>query len=39
MTPKEQMKKWLAQHPNATPEEIWLAGYWQCSDNWCNKEK
>ena len=35
---KEQMEKWIQQHPNATIEEAWMAGYWQCSDNWCKKE-
>lgn len=34
----DQMKKWLTAHPNATREECYQAGYFQCSDNWCNKE-
>ena len=36
---KEQMKKWLSEHPDCTPEEAWEAGYWQCCDNWCKQKK
>lgn len=35
----EQKEKWLKAHPNATPDEIWEAGYWCCTDNWCNKKR
>ena len=21
-------EEWLSEHPDATPKEIWLAGYW-----------
>ena len=24
----KQAEEWLKAHPKATPEEIWLAGYW-----------
>jgi hypothetical protein len=39
MTYKEQMAEWIAKHTEATIEEAWLEGYWQCSRNWCSKEK
>lgn len=39
MNYKEQMKEWLSKHPDATIEEAWEAGYFQCSVNWCSKEK
>lgn len=32
----DQRNEWLAKHPNATPEEIWTAGYMQSTENWCN---
>lgn len=32
-------EEWLSEHPNATPKEIWLAGYWKSTDNWCNRTK
>lgn len=31
--------EWLSEHPDATPREIWLAGYWKSTDNWCNRTK
>jgi len=34
----EQRKKWISKHPKATIEEAWDAGYFQSSENWCNKE-
>lgn len=34
MNYKDQMKKWLAEHPDATAEQIWEAGYHQCTENW-----
>ena len=37
MVYKEQMEEWLKKHPDATPEEIWMGGYWQATDNWCNR--
>ena len=24
----KQAEEWLSEHPDATPKEIWLAGYW-----------
>lgn len=30
---------WLSEHPDATKKEIWLAGYWQSTYNWCNSAK
>ena len=35
----EQREKYLREHPNATPEEIWNAGYWTCSENWCKGKR
>ncbi len=35
----DQKEKWLKEHPNATPSEIWEAGYWTCTDNWCNRKR
>lgn len=32
-------EEWLSEHPDATKKEIWLAGYWQSTDNWCNRTK
>ena len=29
------MNRWLADHPDATAEEAWEAGYLTCTDNWC----
>jgi hypothetical protein len=34
----DQMKAWLLAHPDATQEECYKAGYFQCTDNWVNKE-
>jgi hypothetical protein len=36
---KKQMEEWLKSHPRATLEEAWLAGYWTCTDNWCQKRR
>ena len=36
MNYKEQMRKWLAAHPDATTEEAWEAGYMTSTDNWCH---
>lgn len=30
---------WLNEHPDATKKEIWMAGYWKSTDNWCNRTK
>lgn len=35
----KQAEDWLRDHPKATPVEIWLAGYWQSTDNWCNRKR
>ena len=35
----KQAEEWLKAHPKATPKEIWLAGYWQSTDNWCNAKR
>lgn len=33
-------EEWINEHPDATKKEIWLAaGYWQSTDNWCNRTK
>lgn len=33
-------EEWLSeQHPDATKKEIWMAGYWKSTDNWCNQTK
>jgi hypothetical protein len=39
MTYEQQMRKWLAEHPNATAEEAWKAGYFQSTTNWCRHER
>ncbi len=39
MTYLDQKQKWLAEHPDATPEEAWEAGYLQCLKNWCKKKR
>lgn len=31
---KEALEMWLA-----SKKEIWLAGYWKSTDNWCNRTK
>jgi hypothetical protein len=31
-------EQWVKQHPKATPTEAFVAGYWKCSEAWCNKE-
>ena len=36
MSYKEQMKDWLSNHPDATPEEAYEAGYLQSNVNWCH---
>lgn len=33
----DQMKTWLAKHPEATLEEAYKAGYFQSTYNWCNR--
>lgn len=31
--------EWVKAHPNATPKEAYLAGYWQECDNWVKQKK
>ena len=33
----KQAEDWLNEHPDATNKEIWMAGYWKSTDNWCNR--
>lgn len=35
----KQAQRWLSDNPDATPMEAWLAGYWQCTDNWCEQKR
>ena len=35
----EQRKKWLKEHPDATLEEAWEAGYVTSTNNWCNTKR
>ena len=35
----DQRNEWLKKHPKATAEEIWEAGYWTATDNWCSKKR
>lgn len=37
MSYKDQKKKWLSEHPDATPDEAYEAGYRQSTDNWCKQ--
>lgn len=36
MNYKDQMKEWLREHQDATPEEAYEAGYMQSNLNWCH---
>lgn len=36
---KTQKEAWLKAHPKATAAEAWEAGYVQCTENWCRKER
>lgn len=36
---KTQKEAWLKAHPKATVAEAWEAGYVQCTENWCRKER
>lgn len=33
-----QMRKWLSSNRDATIRDAWLAGYRQCTGNWCRQE-
>lgn len=35
----QQCKKWVKEHPKATLEETWMAGYFQSTSNWCKKTR
>ena len=35
----KKAEEWIEAHPDATKKEIWLAGYWQSTENWCNGTK
>lgn len=35
----EQMEGWVKEHPGATLKDAWKAGYLQCTDNWCGKDR
>jgi len=39
MSYKKQMSEWIKNHPDATIEEAWDAGYVTCINNWCNKKR
>jgi hypothetical protein len=36
MSYKDQKKKWLSEHPEATPDDAYEEGYRQSTLNWCN---
>ena len=35
MNYKEQMREWLSEHPEATVEQAFEAGYMTSNSNWC----
>lgn len=35
----EQAEEWTSSHPEATTKEAYLAGYWQSTENWCNRKR
>lgn len=39
MSYKKQKEAWLTQHPTATIEEAYEAGYKQSTENWCNTNR
>lgn len=32
-------EEWFSEQSDATKKEIWMAGYWKSTDNWCNRTK
>ena len=38
-TMPKQRELWLQQHPNATLEQAYTAGYFQSTENWVKKSK
>ena len=39
MSYKDDMRKWVEEHPSATIEEAYNAGYLQCVENWCKGKR
>lgn len=39
MSCKEKMRAWLQEHPEATPEEAFEAGWYACTDAWCHGKR
>ena len=39
MSYKDQKNKWLSEHPDATLDEAYEAGYHQSTDNWCKSKR
>ena len=35
----KKAEEWIEAHPYASKKEIWLACYWQSTENWCNGTK
>ncbi len=35
----DQKIQWLKEHPDATLDEAYTAGYFQSTDNWVNKTR
>lgn len=35
----QQRDEWLAEHPHATAEEAWEAGYLTSTANWCEQKR
>lgn len=35
----EDMRKWLDEHPSATTEDAYRAGYFKCTENWCKGKR
>jgi len=34
-----QADEWLEKHPDATPKEAFVAGYWAECDNWIQQKR
>jgi len=39
MNYKDQMKEWIAKHPQATIAQAWESGYLTCTNNWVNQRR
>lgn len=35
----DQRQQWIRDHPDATLEDAWNAGYLTSTDNWCSKKR